>query len=467
MVHSKKTLFLGLVWSSIDKVGIFAAQMLLELIMARLLMPRDYGLIGMIAVFMSVAQVFVDGGFSSALIQKKDRTNSDYSTIFYICTGLGICIYLLLLVFSPFISAFYNENLNSLIAVLGLSLIFNSIGVVHRTKLTVDLNFKKQALFSFLSICISGVAAVILAYNQYGVWALVAQTVLLAFFNNLFLILNNKWLPELRFSSDSFKQLSGYGFKLLISGFINSLYINANSLILGKFYDTKTVGYYTKAYQLTIFPVSFLTAVIQRVVFPYMVSFQHEDEKLFSMNQKYVTLYLMLFCPVIIIALFFSRELIVLLLTEKWINILIPFKYLLSSCVFFPVIIINMNLFQVKGKITEFLYIEIATKIIGIFIIFLMYKRGVNYIALGVLIQFFLQFIITSVFSSKLLKRRITDQIAALLPVFLSNALLFLFAEIVIHNLVFKSVFFIAAYFLFVNFYYKKLLLEVVKNFKR
>jgi len=126
-----------------------------------------------------------------------------------------------------------------------------------------------------------------------------------------------------------------------------------------------------------------------------------------------------------------------------------------------------MNLFQVKGKITEFLYIEIATKIIGIFIIFLMYKRGVNYIALGVLIQFFLQFIITSVFSSKLLKRRITDQIAALLPVFLSNALLFLFAEIVIHNLVFKSVFFIAAYFLFVNFYYKKLLLEVVKNFKR
>lgn len=467
MVHSKKTLFLGLVWSSIDKVGIFAAQMLLELIMARLLMPRDYGLIGMIAVFMSVAQVFVDGGFSSALIQKKDRTNSDYSTIFYICSGLGVCIYLLLLVFSPFISTFYNENLDSLIAVLGLSLIFNSIGVVHRTKLTVDLNFKKQALFSFLSICISGVVAVILAYYQYGVWALVAQTVLLAFFNNFFLILNNKWLPELRFSSDSFKQLSGYGFKLLISGFINSLYINTNSLILGKFYDTKTVGYYTKAYQLTIFPVSFLTAVIQRVVFPYMVNFQHEDEKLFSINQKYVTLYLMVFCPVIIIALFFSRELIILLLTEKWINILIPFKYLLTSCIFFPVIIINMNLFQVKGRITEFLYIEIITKIIGISIIFLMYRRGVNYIALGVLIQFFLQFIITSVFSCKLLKRKITDQITALLPIFLSNALLFLFAEILIDHLIFKSIFFVVTYILFTYFYYRKILLEVVKTFKR
>lgn len=467
MVHYKKTLFLGLVWSSIDKVGIFAAQMLLELIMARLLVPRDYGLIGMIAVFMSVAQVFVDGGFSSALIQKKDRTNSDYSTIFYICTGLGVCIYVLLLVFSPFISAFYNENLNALIAVLGLSLIFNSIGVVHRTRLTVDLNFKKQALLSFLSICLSGVVAVVLAYYKYGVWALVAQTVLLAFFNNLFLILNNKWLPELRFSSDSFKQLSGYGFKLLISGFINSLYINTNSLMLGKFYDTKTVGYYTKAYQLTIFPVSFLTSVIQRVIFPYMVSFQHEDEKLFNINQKYVTLYLMVFCPLIIIALFFSRELIILLLTEKWISILIPFKYLLSSCIFFPVIIINMNLFQVKGRITEFLYIEIVTKIIGISIIFLMYKRGVNYIAMGVLIQFFLQFIITSFFSCKLLNRKITEQITALLPIFLSNALLFLFAEILIDHLIFKSIFFVVTYILFTYFYYRKIVLEVVKTFKK
>ncbi len=466
MVHSKKTLFLGLVWSSVDKAGIFVAQMLLELIMARLLTPRDYGLIGMIAVFMSVAQVFVDGGFSSALIQKKDRTNSDYSTIFYICTGLGIFIYLILLGLSPIISTFYNENLNSLIAVLGLSLIFNSIGVVYRTKLTVELNFKKQALFSFLSICISGIIAIVLAYHNFGVWALVTQTVLLAFFNNLFLIINNKWFPELKFSSDSFKQLSGYGFKLLISGFINSLYMNANSLILGRFYDTKTVGYFTKAYQSTIFPVSFLTTVIQRVVFPYLVSFQHDEEKLFSLNQKYVTLYLMAFCPVIVVALIISRELIILLLTEKWINILIPFKYLLSACIFFPVIVINMNLFQVKGRITEFLYVEIATKITGIFIIFLMYKKGVNYIALGVLIQFFLQFIITSVFSCRLLKRKITEQITALLPIFLSNALLFLFVELFMDNLFFKCIFFVVIYLIFIYFYYRKILLEVLRGFK-
>lgn len=126
-----------------------------------------------------------------------------------------------------------------------------------------------------------------------------------------------------------------------------------------------------------------------------------------------------------------------------------------------------MNLFQVKGRITEFLYIEIATKIIGIFIIFLMYKRGINYIAMGVLIQFFLQFIITSVFSCKLLKRKAIEQIMALLPIFLSNVILFLFAEILIHHLIFKSIFFVVTYILFTYFYYRKIILEVVKTFKR
>lgn len=465
MIHSKKTLFFGLIWSSIDKVGVFVAQMLLELIMARLLMPRDYGLIGMIAVFMSVAQVFVDGGFSSALIQKKDRNNKDYSTIFYVCTALGVFSYLLLLIFSPFISSFYHEDLNALIGILGLTLVFNSAGVVYRTKLTIDLNFKKQAVFSLLSICISGVIGVCLAYYGYGVWALVIQSVSLAFLNNLFLFLNNKWLPELKFSSESFKELSHYGFKLLISGFINSLYINANSLILGKFYSTKTVGYYTKAYQMTIFPVSFLTGVIQRVMFPYLVNFQNEEDRLFKINQQYVKLYLMFFCPIIILGLIFSKELILLLLTNRWIEILIPFKYLLASCLFFPIIVINMNLFQVKGKITQFLYIEIFTKVIGIMIVFLMYKKGINYICMGILIQFFIQFLITSTLSSKLLKKNIFEQIISIIPILLSSIVVYIGLEYSPYSVFIKGSIFILVYGIFIWLCYRRMITEMISSF--
>ncbi|SFT33117.1 Membrane protein involved in the export of O-antigen and teichoic acid [Chryseobacterium formosense] len=402
-------LLIGLFWSSIEKVGIIAIQFILEIILARLLNPSDYGLLGMIAVIMGVAQTFVDGGFTTALLQKKDRTENDYSTVFIFTLFLGILSYCILLLSSSYISEFYNKDLNIFITVMGLSLLFNSLGSVFRVNYMINLNFKIQAKISLISILLSGIIGVFLAYHGYGVWALIIQTVSLSFFTNLFLIIVSNWFPKFNFSVESFNSLFGFGIKVFFSSIIQSIYINITSVILGKFYKPATLGYFTKANQLTIFPTSVFTGIIQRVLFPYLTEFQNDNKILYANSIKNIKFYCLFGFPIITILFIFSEDVILLILGSHWIGIVSVFKILLLSCAFYPMIIMNMNIIQIKGKMNLFLIIEITTKLIGLMILFFTYKLGLVYIAYGILLQFFLQFIISSFSSLKLMRSGMTE----------------------------------------------------------
>ena len=227
MTYKKEEFVKGILWSAIDKFGIVAVQIILEIVMARLLLPSDYGVMGVVAVFIAIGQVFTDGGFSNALIQKQSRTEIDFSTVFFFNIIISGVIYGLLFVSAPLISQFYNiPVLTDIIRIIGLTIIINSLVIVHKTKLSISLNFKIQAKYSLLSVFLSGGVGLFLALNGYGVWSLIYQSLLLYILNATFLIFNLRWVPLFVFSKKSFDSLFYFGSKVLIASLVQAVYNN-------------------------------------------------------------------------------------------------------------------------------------------------------------------------------------------------------------------------------------------------
>jgi O-antigen/teichoic acid export membrane protein len=249
--------------------------------MARLLEPSDYGVIGMLAIFLAISQSCIDSGFSNALIQKQDRTEIDFSTVFYFNIGVGFFFYLLLFFTSPLIARFYNTPiLKGVTKVVALNVLFNSLTVVHRAKLTVAVDFKTQAKATLIAVTVSGAAGLFMAYTGLGVWSLAFQAMLNTGLNMVFLWIFVRWKPLKVFSIPSFKQLFSYGSKLLLSGLLDTAYRNIYTIVIGKRFQAADLGYYTRADQFAQFPSSNITGIFQRVTFPLLSEIQHDDERL-------------------------------------------------------------------------------------------------------------------------------------------------------------------------------------------
>ncbi len=247
----KKKTISGLFWSFSDLIANQGIRFIIQIVLARLLLPEDFGIIGMITVFIAVSQSIIDSGFSNALIREKDSTQEDYSTVFYFNLFMSIALYIVLFFSANAISVFFKApKLISILRVLLLVLIINSFGLIQRTILIKNIDFKTQTKISVISSIISGIVAIFLAYLGFGVWSLVIQTLLMQFIQSLLLSFSNKWLPSLVFSMDSFKRLFGFGWKLLVSGLINTLYNNLYYLIIGKAFSASDLGYYTNAQKL-------------------------------------------------------------------------------------------------------------------------------------------------------------------------------------------------------------------------
>ena len=261
----------GVFWGLIERFGNQGIQFIIGLILARLLLPEDYGLIGMILVFISFAQVFIEGGFPTALVRKMDVSKEDYSTVFWFNLIIALFSYILLYFSSPFIAAFFNEpKLVLLTRIVGLNIIVNSFGIIQKTILAKSLNFKSQATINLSSILISGLVGVYFAYNDYGVWALVIQNLSRNLLMSIGYWFNSTWRPLIIFSKESFKALFSFGSKILISSLINAISENLYSIIIGKLYNAKNLGYYTRANQFQKLPVSSIYGAISAVSFPVL-----------------------------------------------------------------------------------------------------------------------------------------------------------------------------------------------------
>jgi len=277
----KKKAIHGVSWSALDNIASSGITFLVGLALARILSPVEFGLLGMITVFIAVSNSIIDSGFSSALIRKTDAKDIDYNTVFYFNLLFGFVLYIILFFCAPVISRFFHEPvLIPVTRVMGIVLIINSISIIHRTLLVKKLDFKTQTKISFIASTISGVIGIGMALKGFGVWSLVGQQLSRQLMNTFFLWLFCAWRPLSEFSRQSFKELFGFGSKLLLSGLIDTIYKNIYYLIIGKFYNAAQLGQYTRAEQFDAVFSSNLTSVIQRVSYPVFSSIQDELKRL-------------------------------------------------------------------------------------------------------------------------------------------------------------------------------------------
>lgn len=408
----------GFIWSAIDRILTQVVQLGIMLILARRLGPEAFGLIGMLAVFIAISQVFVDSGFSSAIIRKTDRNESDYSTVFIFNGIIALICYGILWVTAPSIAEFYSKpELTSLTRWLGLVVPINSLGVVQRVRLSVSLNFKAQAKASITAAMISGICAIVLAYHfDFGVWALVAQTLILSIINISLLNILDPWMPKAGFSVASFKTLFGFGYKLLLSSLLESLYANIYPLIIGKWYDATRLGYYSQANQLSSVPAMTMTNIIQRVSYPLLSNIQNNVEELEKKYLNIIRMSCLIVFPVMTVLAIVATPMLTLLVGEKWQPAGVMVSILCAGYLLYPLHAINLNLLQVKGRSDLFLKLEIIKKIITTIILLITLPHGITALCYGIAINSYCALFINLYYTGKLSTIGFTVQLRALLP---------------------------------------------------
>lgn len=410
----------GIMWSAIERFSLQLVQFVINIIMARLLLPSDYGMIGMLAIFLQISQAFVDGGFANALIQKQDRTEIDYSTVFYFNIAISVLFYVLIFVFAPLIAEFYRmPDLTIVARIIAINLIISSLSAVHKIKLIVAVNFKTQSIISLVSAIISGTVGIVLAYNNWGVWALVFQSVFNSLLLTILLYYFLHWTPLIIFSLSSFRKLFSFGSKLLLSGLIHTAYYNLYSIVIGRRFSAVDLGYYTRAEQLAIFPSSNINAIISRVTFPILSSIQDDNERLALAYRKYIRLASFLIFPLMMGLIVLAKPVVILLLTEKWMNVIILLQILCLDWMFDHLSVINLNLLYVKGRSDLALRLEIIKKIIAVSIIFLSIPFGLIGMCWGRVIYSLIATYMNTYYTNSLIGLSFMTQMRDILPYFL------------------------------------------------
>ena len=413
----KHKTFKGTIWSSIERFSVQGVAFVVMIIMARILTPADYGLVGMLTIFIAISQSLIDSGFSQALIRKQDRLEIDNSTVFYFNIVVGAVLYLVLFFCAPLIAKFYAEPLLiPLTRVISLSVIINSFVVVQRALLTVDIDFKTQAKASLFAAIISGAVGITMTYTGWGVWSIVWYQITNLFVNAVLLWIFSKWRPTWQYSWESFRELFGFGSKLALSGIIDTLYNNIYLIVIGKVFKASDLGYYTRAQQFAAFPSSNLTGIIQRVTFPVLCTIQNDEERLRSVYRRFLRLSAFIIFPLMIGLAVLSKPLILLLLKEQWAFASTLLSVLCFQMMWYPIHAINLNLLQVKGRSDLFLKLEIWKKCIGIFILGITIPLGIVSMCIGGILTSILCLIINTHYTGKLIRVGFLLQMRDLIP---------------------------------------------------
>lgn len=357
----------GVIWSSIDRFSTKGISFVFSMLIARMLLPSDYGVIAMLGIFMAISSCFIDSGFGTALIRKKDRTETDFCTVFYFNIVVSCFFYVLLWLASPYIARFYDMPLlESVTKVWGLNLIIGSLSGIQGAKLSIAIDFKSRAKISVITTLFTGIVGLWLAYRGYGVWALVYQGLASAVLNVILLWSIVRWRPQLIFSWKSFRELFSFGSKLLASGLLDTIYNNVYTLVIGKFYSASALGVYSRADSLAQFPSSNITGVLQSVTFPVLSTIQDEEERLANAYRRFLRLSAFIIFPLMLGLSAVADPFIRLVLTDKWEGAIYLLQIMCFALMWYPIHAINLNLLQVKGRSDYFLKLEVYKKILGV-----------------------------------------------------------------------------------------------------
>ncbi len=422
----KKKAISGVLWSGIERFSTQGIQFVIELLMARLLLPSDYGLIGMLAIFIAISRSLIDSGFSNALIQKTDRNQDDYSTVFYFNIIVASVVYAILYFLAPIIAAFYNlSQLTSITRYFSISLLISSLTIVHRTILVINIDFKTQAKVSFIAAIISGTIGIISAYLGQGVWALVWQSLSNFTIQTILLVYFVRWIPLLKFSKASFNSMFSFGFKLLITNLLGTIYDNLYTLVIGKKFSASDLGYYSKSDHLVRFPTNNIAFIMSRVSYPALVNLKDDDEKLANAYRKFLIISSFIIFPLMTGFAVLAKPFIVFLFTEKWIEMTLILQLLCIDWMWDPMCKINTNILMVKGKSGLILRLEIIKRIISVGILFASLPFGLISVCLGRIIYSLISVYINSYYTGKMIpKLTYFHQMIMVLPYLLISILM-------------------------------------------
>lgn len=407
----------GTIWSTVDAFLGQGVSFLVGIILARLLSPEEYGMIGICLIFNTVLNGIVDSGFSNSLIRKKNVSNDEYNTMFLTNLGISCLLYLLLFVSTPLISDFFNRPvLTSLIRVTGLVLFFNALSLTHSTILTKRIDFKTKTKASVSSAIISGIIGVGMAYSGFGVWALVGQMLSKQLFYTLSLWILIKWWPTLRFSVNAFHYMWGFGWKILLSCFLANIWNQLYQVVVGKFYSPATLGQYTRSKEYANIFSANITIIVQRVSYPVLAGIQDDKERMVAAYRKVIKITMFVTCICMISLGAAAEPLIYCLIGPKWHEAATFLPFICISMSLYPLHAINLNMLQVLNRSDIFLYLEIIKKVIAIVPITIGIYVDIYWMLVTSIIVGIISFFLNSYYTGKSLKYNSWMQLRDIAP---------------------------------------------------
>ena len=419
MSELKQKTVKGVSWSIVDNISNQGITFLVGLVLARLLTPDEYGLIGIISIFIMVFNSIVDSGFSNALIRKNNISDTDYNTVFVVNMVISVILFAVLFFLSPTIATFFERpQLESLTQVMGFIVIINAFAIIQRTILIKNIDFKTQTIISFVSSVLSGIIGIGLAFCGYGVWSLVWQQISRQLLNTILLWVLAKWYPKFKFSMASFRELFGFGWKLLVSGLIDTIWKEIYQVVIGKCYTPATLGHYTRAQQFSSICSSNMVQVVQRVSYPVLSSIQDDRERLKSGYRRIIKVTMLLSFVLMLGLAAVSESLIIVLVGEQW---LIAAKFLPVICfqmMLYPLHALNLNMLQVAGRSDLFLKLEIIKKIVAVIPLLMGIFIDIYWMLWGSVGTGFFAYYLNSYYSGKFVGYSTKSQIVDILPSF-------------------------------------------------
>lgn len=409
----------GIGWSAVENITRLGVTFLVSIILARLLSPEEYGLIGILAIFIAIFNTIVDSGFTNALIRKKNATDADYSTVFYTNLVLSVILATVLFFCAKPISIFFERpELVSLTKVMSSIVVINALGIVQRARTTKAIDFKTQTKITFISSIGSGVIGIVMAYIGYGVWALVGQQISNQFLSTLFFWRYNRWKPKLIFSWDSFKDMWAFGSKLLASSIIDTSWKEIYQVVIGKCYNPATLGLYTRAKQFADLCSSNLTSIVHRVSYPVLSSIQDDRERLKSAYQRVIKTTML---PTFVLMLGMAScadSMIYVLIGKQWLRCVPMLQIICTYGMLYPLHALNLNMLQVQGRSDLFLKLEIIKKAIAIGPLLLGIFVDIYLMLAGSLLTSLIAYYLNAYYSGPFLSYSIKEQIKDILPSF-------------------------------------------------
>lgn len=408
---NKKEAITAFFWASSQQISVVILNLIFSILLARILDPIEFGLIGMITIFVSVGSALMSGGLTSSLIRTKNPKNIEFSTVFYANVLFSLLIYLIIYLSAPYISNFFEKpQLINIIRVYSISIIIFSFSAVQLAKLTKEIKFKKSMAIQLPSLIIGGFVGLFMAYAGFGVWSLVGMYLTQAAVNSIQLWFRSGWIPSWEFSSMDFKKHFGFGSKLALSGVLNAVYANIYNIVIGKYFNAQQLGYYTRSYTLAYIPVYNLQEVLDKVTYPILSKAMDDNLKLKVAYKNIMQTVMLIILPILSLGFILAEPLFKFFLTEKWLPAVPYFQLICLAGVFVPLSKNNLNILKVKGQSGLFLKLGIFEKIIISVGIFFIIPFGINGLLYFQIFASFFTFILNGWFSGRLIKYDIGEQ---------------------------------------------------------